>query len=171
MESSSVTKPTTPEEAARSLFERLGRQDLTNPGDLWGPDAVDNFVPVGEFHGTDAIVGFFAGFFAAVPDVRLEVERILADGSWTTVQYRVIGTFTGAPFLGVDPTGRRIELQAVSVAEWDDQLRIRQNTIYYDGAEFARQIGMLPPRDSAADRAMTSAFNAMTKLRARLKRS
>ena len=105
---------------------------------------MDNFVAVGEFHGTDAIVAFFTGFFVAVPDSRLEVERILADGSWTTVQYRVSGTFTGAPFLGVDPTGRRIELQAVSVAEWDDQLRIRQNTIYYDGAEFARQIGMLP---------------------------
>jgi hypothetical protein len=36
-------------------------------------------------------------------------------------------------------------LRAVSVAEWDDQLRIRQNTIYWDGADFSRQLGILPP--------------------------
>ena len=39
------------------------------------------------------------------------------------------------------------------------------NTGYFDGASFARQIGMLPPDGSGADRAMKSAFNAVTKLR------
>ena len=39
------------------------------------------------------------------------------------------------------------------------------NTAYFDGASFARQIGMLPPDGSGADRAMKSAFNAVTKLR------
>ena len=30
--------------------------------------------------------------------------------------------------------------------------KVGENTIYYDGAEFARQIGMLPARDSLATR-------------------
>ena len=38
--------------------------------------------------------------------------------------------------------------------------RIRRNTIYYDGASFARQIGLLPAKGSLADRALLSAFNA-----------
>jgi hypothetical protein len=50
------------------------------------------------------------------------------------------------------------------VIEWRDG-RVAHNTIYYDGAEFARQVGMLPPRDSAGDRAITGAFNAVTKAR------
>ena len=36
---------------------------------------------------------------------------------------------------------------------------------YFDGASYARQIGMLPPDGSGADRAMKSAFNTVTKLR------
>ena len=39
------------------------------------------------------------------------------------------------------------------------------NTAYYDGASFARQVGMLPPEGSGAERTMKSAFNAVTKVR------
>ncbi|WP_326624765.1 MULTISPECIES: ester cyclase [unclassified Streptomyces] len=148
MESSSITQPTTPAEAARSLFEGIGRHELDNAEQMWSPDAVDTFVAVGEFRGLDAIVGFFTELLAAFPDMEVETERILSDGSWTTVQWHASGTFTGAPFLGIEATGRRFEgLRAVSVAEWDDQLRIRQNTIYWDGADFARQLGILPPTE------------------------
>jgi len=41
------------------------------------------------------------------------------------------------------------------------------NTVYYDGADFARQIGMLPPRDSALDRGVLTLFNTGTRLRQR----
>jgi hypothetical protein len=43
-----------------------------------------------------------------------------------------------------------------------------RNTAYYDGMTFAREIGMLPPRDSQAERAMFAAFNAVTRVRERL---
>jgi hypothetical protein len=46
--------------------------------------------------------------------------------------------------------------------------RLRDNTVYYDGLSFVRQIGMLPSAGSWSDRAMTSAFNARTDLRSRL---
>ena len=39
------------------------------------------------------------------------------------------------------------------------------NTAYYDGASFARQVGMLPAEGSGAERAMKGAFNAVTKMR------
>jgi len=44
---------------------------------------------------------------------------------------------------------------------------LHRNTIYYDGASFARQIGLLPPEGSAADRTMLRAFNLKTRLRRR----
>jgi steroid delta-isomerase-like uncharacterized protein len=160
-----------PAQRARESFEALNRHDLSDAESWWGPDSVDHFMPVGEFRGTEAIREYFAGLFAAVPDFRLEVERITAEGEVATVQWHATGTFTGAPFLGIEPTGRSIDMRGVDVMEWDEQGRIKRNTIYYDGAEFARQVGMLPPRDSAADRAITAAFNGATKLRARLKGS
>jgi hypothetical protein len=36
--------------------------------------------------------------------------------------------------------------------------------------QYARQIGMMPPQASRGDRALTAAFNARTKLVAKLKR-
>jgi hypothetical protein len=44
-----------------------------------------------------------------------------------------------------------------------------RNTAYYDGAAFARAVGLLPPQESGAERAMLGAFNGATKLRAMLR--
>jgi hypothetical protein len=40
---------------------------------------------------------------------------------------------------------------------------IKHNTISYDGATFARQIGILPAQGSPADRALIAVFNAKTR--------
>jgi hypothetical protein len=42
---------------------------------------------------------------------------------------------------------------------------IVDNTIYWDNAGFARQVGLLPPQGSRADRAMLRSFNAFTWVR------
>jgi hypothetical protein len=45
-----------------------------------------------------------------------------------------------------------------------DGLQYR-NSIYYDGASFARQIGMLPPLGSLGDRTLLALFNARSRIR------
>jgi hypothetical protein len=70
------------------------------------------------------------------------------------------------PFQGIRPTGRRVEIRGADIMEISGGL-IQHNTIYYDGAAFARQIGMLPSQGSRADRALISAFNAKTTLSGR----
>jgi hypothetical protein len=52
---------------------------------------------------------------------------------------------------GIAPTRRRVEIRGVDVMEIADGL-IQHNTIYYDGATFARQIGLLPGLASAPTR-------------------
>ncbi len=47
---------------------------------------------------------------------------------------------------------------------------VASNFVVFDQMQFARQIGMLPADGSAADRAMKAAFNAKTRLLARLRR-
>lgn len=60
-------------------------------------------------------------------------------------------------------------LRGCDVFRFTEEGKLDVNTIYYDGAEFARQLGMLPPRDSVADRAFLGAFNARVRLRRRLR--
>jgi hypothetical protein len=69
----------------------------------------------------------------------------------------------------VEPTGKHVEVRGVDVMEIAEG-KVRHNTIYYDGASFLRQIGMLPKAGSGADRAVLAAFNAGTRLRRRARR-
>lgn len=157
-----------PQDVARSLFEAVNSHNLDAIRELVQPDAVDDFVPVGEFRGPDAIRGFFAEMLAAFPDFSTTVDRTVAADSTVVVQWHVSGTFTGAAFQGIHATGRRVELRGVDVMEIADG-KVQHNTIYYDGAAFARQVGMLPQKDSPAERAFIGAFNARTRLAAQAK--
>jgi steroid delta-isomerase-like uncharacterized protein len=168
MPTRAATKQRTAKDLARESFDALARGDVDSVEQFWDDDSVDEFVAIGTFRGREAIAGFFRETFAAFPDFSLEVERIVGEGDVVVVQWRTTGTFTGGLFQGIEPTGRSVEIRGVDVMEWRDG-RLAHNTIYYDGADFARQIGMLPRRDSAADRAATAGFNALTKMRTRIR--
>jgi len=156
----------TPAQVARAAFEAVGRRDPDAIVELGAVDYVDDFVAIGRFRGRAAVKDFFRGTFAAFPDFDMTVDRIVADEHSAVVQWHLSGTFSGAAFQGIRPTGRRVEIRGVDVMEIADGL-IQHNTIYYDGASFARQIGLLPGQGSRADRAMMAAFNALTRIRRR----
>ena len=169
-----MTAPTaaTHEERARDIFRRLfDDRDLTDPGSYWADGLVARLYALDlTLHGPDGMAGFFTSLFAAVPDFTMVVEDVVAHEQGATIRWRAQGTFDGARWIGIEPTGSRVDLPGVDVMRFDAEGRVVDNHVYYDGAEFARQIGMLPKRDSAADRAVLSAFNAATKARRRLRR-
>lgn len=124
---------------------------------------LDDIVAIGEFRGADAVRGFFGELFAAMPDFDLTIERVVADQSTAAVKWRARATFSSAPFQGIQPTGRPVELRGVDFFEIEEG-RIKRNTVFYDGAAFARQIGMLPPDGSLSDRLIRHLFNLKTRL-------
>jgi steroid delta-isomerase-like uncharacterized protein len=149
---------------ARATFDAVSRKDPDGIVATGAPGYVDDFVAIGEIRGHDAVRAFFRELFAAFPDFTMTVGRIVADDSTAVVQWKATGTFTGSgSFQGIAPTGRPVEIRGVDVMEIADGL-VQHNTIYYDGATFARQIGLLPGLGSRADQAMLAAFNAKTTL-------
>ncbi len=152
-------------EAARSYFDAIAARDASALSRQWHSAGVNDIVPLGIFRGPPAVHQIFGELFAAVPDITFTVERITADDRAAAVQWRASGSFDGAPFQGIQPTGRRVELRGTDCLEIDEEGMIVRGTAYYDGAAFARAIGMLPPEDSGAERAMITGFNAVTKLR------
>ena len=159
-----------PAEVARAIFEAIGKKHLDDAFAYLADDAVDDFVAIGRFEGKVAIRRFFDELFVAFPTFEMTVERIVGDDTSAVVQWRATGDFTGGQFQGVEPTGRHVEIRGVDVMEITDGA-VRHNTIYYDGAAFARQIGMLPAAGTSMDRAVLSAFNAVTRLRKRSART
>lgn len=126
-------------------------------------DYADDFVAVGQFRGRDAVRDFFAEMFAAFPDFDFTVDRVVADDDAVAVKWHANATFTGGRFQGIEPTGKRVLIRGCDFFEVEDGW-IRRNTVFYDGASFARQIGMLPAKDSLADRMMLRLFNAKVRL-------
>jgi len=155
---------TRPAELAGKIFEMLNARDLEGVGQLQQPDVVDDFVAIGPCRGRAEVRRFFEGLFAAFPDFHLEVQNIHGDERHATVQWHATGTLTGAPFQGVAPNGKRIELRGVDVMVFADG-KLAHNTIYYDGAAFARGVGLLPPAGSRVEQGMFAAFNAVTAVR------
>lgn len=145
-------------------FAALAAKDLEAVAAFWHDDVVEEFIPVGTFRGKEEVRGYFEGLFAAVPDFTFTPGPIASDGATVFAAWHATGTFDGAPFQGIEPTGRPVDIRGVDRIELEDGL-IRTNTVYYDGMTFAQQIGMLPPRDSAAEKAVFGAFNALTKAR------
>jgi steroid delta-isomerase-like uncharacterized protein len=159
-----ITRRKAVEEKARSYFDAMDRRDAAAMAAHWREDGVEDVVPVGLKRGREELRDFFASMFAAMPDARTTVTRLVAGEQSCAVEWRLEGTFDGAPFMDIEPTGKHVEIRGFDLLELEDG-ELVSNTAYFDAASFARQIGMLPTDGSGADRAMKSAFNAVTKLR------
>jgi glyoxylase-like metal-dependent hydrolase (beta-lactamase superfamily II)/predicted ester cyclase len=152
-----------PAKVARSYFDAVAARDVDEMVEHWVPGGIENIAPIGQLSVPEGMRAFFTELFAAIPDQKFEVLDVVAARNQAAVRWRATGTFCGGPFQGVEPTGGRVELEGIDLLTIKDG-RIERNDAYYDGTQFARQIGLLPPRESAAERGMTSAFNARTKL-------
>jgi len=152
------------EAVVRSYFDAVIARDPAAMAEHWADEGIEDIVPVGVFRGPDEVKAYFTELFTAVPDAEMTLERVLAQDDNVVVQWRMSGTFDGGPLMGVEPTGRRIELRGLDWLEVEGD-KITRNTAFADGAALARGMGMLPPQGSPAEKAMFGAFNAFTKAR------
>jgi steroid delta-isomerase-like uncharacterized protein len=152
------------EQTARRYFDSIAAREPASIASHWRDDGIYDSVPLGVFRGPTAVRRLYEEMFGAMPDMRLSVERITADDRVAAVQWRASGTFSGSPFRGIEATGRTVELRGVDCLEVEDGQIVR-NTSVYDGAAAARGMGVLPPEDSGADRALRAGVNTVTKLR------
>jgi steroid delta-isomerase-like uncharacterized protein len=159
-----ITRRKAVEQKLRSYFEAMDNRDAQAMASHWREDGVEDIVPVGVLRGHDELRDYFASLFAAMPDARTTVTRLVAGEQSCAVEWRLEATLNGAPLMGIEPNGRHIEIRGFDLFELEDD-ELVSNTAYFDGAGLARQIGMLPADGSGADRAMKGAFNAVTKLR------
>jgi steroid delta-isomerase-like uncharacterized protein len=134
---------------------------------MYTDDTVERF-PDRVCRGAAEIVAYFAETFAAVEGFHLDVIAVASQDEDVFVQWHMTGTHTG-PLLGIAATGKSIAIDGMDHFVMRDG-KVVSNFVIVDQIQYARQIGMMPADGSAGDRAMKAAFNARTKLAARLKR-
>jgi len=81
------------------------------------------------------------GLIKAFPDLRIEIEQILASGDSVVTRMRATGTHQGS-FAGIAPTGKSISMQACSVVEIRNGKAVR-GRLYADNATLFQQLGAL----------------------------
>lgn len=147
--------------AAQANFDAISRRDLDALAAGFSEHAVVEWLPVGVFHGREEIRDFWAEVLGAVPDSQLELTELICEGDRTVALFRWRGTFSGGAYIGIHATGKPVDLRGCTVMRIADGLVVDE-TVYFDGLGWARQIGLLPRADSLADKALTAAFNAQT---------
>jgi len=86
---------------------------------------------------------------AAFPDLRVELEQVLASGDHVVTRIRLSGTHKGT-FAGIAPTHKSVSWGVCSVSEIRNGKGIR-GRLYGDNASLLQQLGALPmPRATTA---------------------
>lgn len=79
--------------------------------------------------------------FAALPDLRLEIEQTLASGDFVVIRYRVSGTHKGT-LAGIAATNKRVSYEGCSLVEIRNGKAVR-NKVYADNVTLFQQLGVL----------------------------
>jgi len=158
-----ATKTPTPLEVATRYFDATARRDVEGMLACWRPGGLERLVGQHELAVPDEMREYFTALFAAFPDFRLDVVQTVADEQRCVARWSATGTFAGGPFQDLEPTGARVAIEGCDVLAVEDGLIVR-NDAYLDGADLARQIGVLPPLGSAQEQRLTGLANRRTKV-------
>ena len=100
-------------EVARRWFEEVwNARRAESIDELMAAEACGH-VEGGEVRGPDGFRQMRSVFLNALPDVRIEIEDIVAEGNRAAVRWRAVGTHTGDGF-GIPPTRRRIDIRGTT---------------------------------------------------------
>ena len=90
----------------------------------WEPGCIDEIHGLASLRAPEGIREWFGNMFRAVPDFRMEVVDLVANGDKVAVRWHMTGTFSGdASFEGMIATGAKIDITGC------DMLTVRDGKI------------------------------------------
>lgn len=151
-------------ETADTYFGAVSRQDLEAMAASWKSGATSDIVGLAHLTAPDGVIAWFTELFAAFPDFALVVQKVIADDDSAAVHWSATATFNGTgTFEGFKPNGASIDIEGIDIITVEEGL-ITSLVALQNGLELARQLGVVPPAGSAADKAMAGVINAKTAL-------
>ena len=95
--------------------------------------------PSGSTDGIAGVTKRVEMFRTAFPDLEFAIEEMIDEGGLVAARWTFSGTHEG-PFLGVEPTGKRISVSGLSMARLADG-KIQESWGIWDTGEVLRQLG------------------------------
>jgi glyoxylase-like metal-dependent hydrolase (beta-lactamase superfamily II)/predicted ester cyclase len=151
------------EAVARAYFAAIDAHDLDAAVAMWAVGGREHIRGLIDDAAPEGVRAFLGELLGAMPDLRIEVLSATAEDDRCAVWWRITGTFTGpGPFNGLEPTGNPLTFEGIDLLTVSGGL-VQSNDAFPDTMAVPRQIGMLPPLGSTAERRMVSAFNLRTR--------
>jgi steroid delta-isomerase-like uncharacterized protein len=127
----------------RSTYERINAGDITGFGDL----VADNYVEHDDVTGLpptkEGTLEFFRSLLVSFPDMRMDVEDLIASDDKTVARVKATATHKGE-FMGVPPTGTRVEVQLIDIMRFDDAGLVCEHWGVADMLSLMQQLGAVP---------------------------
>jgi steroid delta-isomerase-like uncharacterized protein len=123
--------------------------DLINAGDIdgFGRQLADDFVEHEEIPGIPptkaGVIQYFRLLLAAFPDMRMDVEDVIASGDKAVARVRVTGTNKGE-FMGMPATGKSVAMKLIDITRFGDGGLAREHWGVADQLTLMQQLGVIP---------------------------
>jgi predicted ester cyclase len=96
----------------------------------------------GDTHGPEAMKQALTGFLAIFPDLTQEIVEQDIRGDKGYLRLKTSGTHTGAPLLGVEPSGTRVEFPCLWEIRAQDG-KVAEEWVAYDSLYVMMRIGVV----------------------------
>ncbi len=127
----------------RSTYERINAGDLDGFGELLSEDFVEHDEVPGLPPTKEGALAYFGSLLTAFPDMRMDVEDVIASGDKAVARVKASATHQGE-FMGVPPTGKAVVIQLIDIMNFDDAGLVNEHWGVADLLSLMQQLGVVP---------------------------
>ena len=131
------------EATMRRMYEMLNAHDVDGFGDGIADDFVDHEELPGLSPTKVGVKAFFHMYLAAFPDLRMDVEDVMASGDKVVARVRATGTHQGE-LMGMPATGKAIDVQLIDIIRFGDDGLAIEHWGVFDTMTMMQQLGAIP---------------------------
>jgi predicted ester cyclase len=126
----------------RTYEELLNRGDLDVADELVAPEFINHEAPPGRDRGPESMRGLATMLRTAFPDLRFEIEELVAEGDTVAGRLTMSGTHEG-PLMGTPPTGRSVRQDHMHFVRFRDGKAVEHWGVR-DDLGMMQQLGVIP---------------------------
>ena len=129
--------------AQRRLYELLNAGDIEGFGALLADGFVEHEETPGLAPTREGVMEFFRMYRAAFPNLRFDLEDVVASGDKVVMRARATGTHQGE-LMGIPPTGKDVDVQLIDIMRFNEDGLVAEHWGVVDMLAMMQQLGVVP---------------------------
>ena len=126
----------------RRFEELFNEKQVDRADEFVAPDYIDHGALPGQAPGLDGAKQKWAMYIAAIPDLRVPIEDMVAEGDKVMVRWTAEGTQRGE-LLGIPPAGKRLRFSGISIYRLAEG-KVAEVWEQFDRLGLMQQHGVIP---------------------------